>query len=200
MYINVFFVLILSADQSKKKVTDHLSAESNDLSDEEYKTPLATPTGSPPPELEAKAGSDTTSCSGTELSKEQLEAYLLSNKMYEKYTLSFKDLQIMVGHVKDNWKHIQDNEVGPTHVVEKFNVLLQLERRLIYTSDPQYPGAMLSGTLPDLKIHINEDKIFALKKCFTSLANSETKTSDNMLLRKENISRMLKTLGGQRIL
>ncbi|XP_018408139.1 PREDICTED: vacuolar protein sorting-associated protein 13D [Nanorana parkeri] len=180
-------LLTNSNDQGKRKVTDHLSAEANDLSDEEYKTPLATPTNSPPPEAEAKAGSDTASYNGTELSEEQLEAYLLSNKMYEKYSLSFKDLQIMVGHVKDNWKHLQDNEVGPTHVVEKFNVLLQLERRLIYTSDPQYPGAMLSGTLPDLKIHINEDKIFALRKCFTSLASSETKMSDNMLLRKEKI-------------
>ncbi|XP_040182653.1 vacuolar protein sorting-associated protein 13D [Rana temporaria] len=180
-------LLTNSHDQSKEKATDQLSAETNDLSDDEYKTPLATPTSSPPPEAEGKAGSDTASYSGTELSEEQLEAYLLSDKMYEKYSLSCKDLQIMVGHVKDNWKHLQDNEVGPTHVVEKFNVHLQLERRLIYTSDPQYPGAMLSGTLPDLKIHINEDKIFALKKCFTSLANAETKTSDNLLLRKEKI-------------
>ncbi|XP_073457286.1 intermembrane lipid transfer protein VPS13D-like [Aquarana catesbeiana] len=163
-------LLTNSHDQGKQKATDQLSTEINDLSDEEYKTPLATPTSSPPPEAEDKAGSDTASYSGTELSEEQLEAYLLSDKMYEKYSLSCKDLQIMVGHVKDNWKHLQDNEVGPTHVVEKFNVHLQLERRLIYTSDPQYPGAMLSGTLPDLKIHINEDKIFALKKCFTRLA------------------------------
>ncbi|XP_068096572.1 intermembrane lipid transfer protein VPS13D isoform X2 [Hyperolius riggenbachi] len=180
-------LLTNSHDQNKRKIIDHLSAEAKDLSDEEYKTPLATPAGSPPPEVEATAGSETASYSGTELSEEQLEAYLLSNKMYEKYSLSFKDLQIMVGHVKDNWKHIQDNVVGPTHVVEKFNVHLQLERRLIYTSDPQYPGAVLSGTLPDLKIHINEDKIFALRKCFTSLANSENKTSDNTLLRKEKI-------------
>ncbi|KAM9299302.1 intermembrane lipid transfer protein VPS13D [Gastrophryne carolinensis] len=179
--------ILLTNSQDKRNVINNLAAETNDLSDEEYKTPLGTPTNTPPPEAEAKAGSDTASYSGTELSEEQLEAYLVSNKMYEKYTLSFKDLQIMVGHVKDNWKHIQDNEVGPTHVVEKFNVHLQLERRLIYTSDPQYPGAVLSGTLPDLKIHVNEDKIFALKKCFTSLANSESKTTDNTLLRKEKI-------------
>ncbi|XP_077106391.1 intermembrane lipid transfer protein VPS13D isoform X2 [Ranitomeya variabilis] len=178
-------LLTNSQDHCKRKVLDQFSAETNEISDDEYKTPLATPTNSPPPEIDVKAGVDTSS--GTELSEEQLEAYLLSNKMYEKYTLSFKDLQIMVGHVKDNWKHIQDNEVGPTHVVEKFNVHLQLERRLIYTSDPQYPGAVLSGTLPDLKIHVNEDKIFALRKCFTSLSNSENRTADNMILRKEKI-------------
>ncbi|XP_044138116.1 LOW QUALITY PROTEIN: vacuolar protein sorting-associated protein 13D [Bufo gargarizans] len=180
-------LLTNSQDHHNRKVLDQFSAETNELSDDEYKTPLATPTNSPPPEMDVKAGMDTSSSSGTQLSEEQLEAYLLSNKMYEKYSLSFKDLQIMVGHVKDNWKHIQDNEVGPTHVVEKFNVHLQLERRLIYTSDPQYPGAVLSGTLPDLKIHINEDKIFALRKCITSLSSSESRTADNMLLRKEKI-------------
>ncbi|XP_063799608.1 intermembrane lipid transfer protein VPS13D isoform X1 [Pseudophryne corroboree] len=179
-------LLTNSQDHCKHKACD-LSAEKNDLSDDEYKTPLATPTSSPPPEVAASADPDVSSYSGSELSEEQLEAYLLSNKMYEKYSLSFKDLQIMVGHVKDNWKHIQDNEVGPTHVVEKFNVHLELERRLMYTSDPQYPGAVLSGTLPDLKIHINEDKIFALKKCFTNLTNSESRAADNMLLRKEKI-------------
>lgn len=109
---------------------------------------------------------------GVEISEEQLQAQLMSKKMYETYTLSFMDLQIMVGRVKDNWKHVQDSDVGPTHVVEKFNVHLQLERRLIYTSDPKYPGAVLSGTLPDLKIHINEDKILALKNCCTQLSTS----------------------------
>ncbi|CAN2388149.1 Vacuolar protein sorting 13 homolog D (S. cerevisiae) [Pristimantis euphronides] len=180
-------LLTNSQDHCELKVLDQFSAETNEISDDEYKTPLATPTSSPPPEINVNDGVDLSSSSGTELSKEKLEAYLVSNKMYEKYTLSFKDLQIMVGHVKENWKHIQDNEVGPTHVVEKFNVHLQLERRLIYTSDPLYPGAVLSGTLPDLKIHINEDKIFALTKCFTSLSNSENKTADNLLLRKEKI-------------
>ncbi|XP_056409596.1 intermembrane lipid transfer protein VPS13D [Hyla sarda] len=176
-------LLTNSQDHSKRKLLDHFSADTKDLSDDEYKTPLATPPSSPPPEADVTSRVNASS----ELSEEQLEAYLLSNKMYEKYTVSFKDLQIMVGHVKDNWKHIQDNEVGPTHVVEKFSVHLQLERRLIYTSDPQYPGAVLSGTLPDLKIHINEDKIFALRKCLTNLSNCENRAADNMLLRKEKI-------------
>lgn len=115
--------------------------------------------------------------------------------MYERYTLSFLDLQIMVGRVKDNWKHVQDSDVGPTHVVEKFNVHLQLERRLIYTSDPKYPGAVLSGSLPDLKIHINEDKILALKNCCTQLSASETKSSDGLNLGKDKIFSEVDQLG-----
>lgn len=124
---------------------------------------------------------------GVEISQEQLQAHLMSKKMYETYSLSFMDLQIMVGRVKDNWKHAQDSDVGPTHVVEKFNVHLQLERRLIYTSDPKYPGAVLSGNLPDLKIHINEDKIMALKNCFGRLSTSDTETPSALQLGKENI-------------
>lgn len=104
--------------------------------------------------------------------------------MYERYSLSFMDLQIMVGRVKDNWKHVQDADVGPTHVVEKFNVHLQLERRLIYTSDPKYPGAVLSGNLPDLKIHINEDKIYAIKNCFALLTTPDMKASDPQIKEK----------------
>lgn len=119
-----------------------------------------------------------------EFSAEQLQAHLMNTKMYERYSLSFMDLQIMVGRVKDNWKHVQDIDVGPTHVVEKFNVHLQLERRLIYTSDPKYPGAVLSGNLPDLKIHINEEKISALKNCFALLTTPEVKTSDTQFKEK----------------
>ncbi|KAE8593143.1 hypothetical protein XENTR_v10019000 [Xenopus tropicalis] len=179
-------LLTNSEDHYKGRVLDNLSTEVNDFSDEEYKTPLATPPSSPPPEVTSTCETEAPASTKEVLSNDKLEAYLLNNKMYEKYSLSCMDLQIMVGHVKDNWKHMHDVEVGPAHVVEKFNVLLQLQRRLMYTSDPNYPGAILSGTLPDLKIHVNEEKISALQRCFTRLTNSETKPSDNTL-RKEKI-------------
>ncbi|XP_064137368.1 intermembrane lipid transfer protein VPS13D isoform X4 [Loxodonta africana] len=178
-------LLTNTQDDSKRKSGDGSASEENQFSDDEYKTPLATPPNTPPPETSSSSGEKTPPFSGVEFSEEQLQAHLMSTKMYERYSLSFMDLQIMVGRVKDNWKHVQDIDVGPTHVVEKFNVHLQLERRLIYTSDPKYPGAVLSGNLPDLKIHINEDKISALKNCFSLLTSSEMKTSDTQI--KENI-------------
>ncbi|XP_043974274.1 vacuolar protein sorting-associated protein 13D isoform X2 [Gambusia affinis] len=138
------------------------------LSDEEYQTPLATPPQSPlATEVPLKMlfkNPELPSLSSPEAAK----AY--SKKLYEKFCLSFKDLQIMVGRYKDSWKHLQDSEVGPTHVVEKFNVLLQLEQRLRYTSDPQLPGAVLSGTLPDLKVHINLEKMTAIRTCLARLS------------------------------
>ncbi|XP_046516082.1 intermembrane lipid transfer protein VPS13D isoform X2 [Equus quagga] len=177
-------LLTNTQDDSKRKGGDGSASEENQFSDDEYKTPLATPPNTPPPEISSSNGEKTPPFSGVEFSEEQLQAHLMSTKMYERYSLSFMDLQIMVGRVKDNWKHVQDIDVGPTHVVEKFNVHLQLERRLIYTSDPKYPGAVLSGNLPDLKIHINEDKISALKNCFALLTTPEMKTSDTHIKEK----------------
>lgn len=174
-------LLTNTQDDSKRKSGDGSASEENQFSDDEYKTPLATPPNTPPPETSSSNGEKTPPFSGVEFSEEQLQAHLMSTKMYERYSLSFMDLQIMVGRVKDNWKHVQDIDVGPTHVVEKFNVHLQLERRLIYTSDPKYPGAVLSGNLPDLKIHINEDKISALKNCFALLTTPEVKASDTQI-------------------
>lgn len=176
--------------------TNPKTSQTEGESDEEFQTPLATPPGTPPPEKEVDVKGqerpyDITSLKSTE------GAQIVSKNLYEKYSLSFNDLQIMVGHYKDNWKHLQDSEVGPTHVVEKFNVLLQLEQRLRYTSDPQFPGAVLSGTLPDLKVHINLEKMTALRSCLARLGNSgadggdrqgeNLKSPDPLILRHEKI-------------
>lgn len=147
------------------------------MSDDEYQTPLATPPESPPPELDMPLKEPAKSPELPSIrSPESAQAY--SRKFYEKYSLSFKDMQIMVGRCKDNWKHLQESEVGPTHVVEKFNVLLQLEQRLRYTSDPQLPGAVLSGTLPDLKVHINFEKMTALRSCLARLSSPSVSEGD----------------------
>ncbi|XP_049609013.1 intermembrane lipid transfer protein VPS13D isoform X3 [Syngnathus scovelli] len=187
--------ILLTNSQDDSKDCKITQPEREDLSDEEYQTPLATPPESPP-ELDVPL-KDWLKC--PELpslrSPESTKAY--SRKLYERYSLSFKDLQIMVGRYKDNWKNLQESEVGPTHVVEKFNVLLQLEQRLRYTSDPQLPGAVLSGTLPDLKVHINLEKMTALRSCLARLStpdgNSDegqdkaSKSPDPLTLRHEKI-------------
>ncbi|XP_025027200.1 vacuolar protein sorting-associated protein 13D isoform X1 [Python bivittatus] len=178
-------LLTNSQEEHRKKSPDGLSLELSDLSDDEYKTPLATPPNSPPPEVNLAREDKTVEFPGVKNSEKELQVHLMSKKIYETYSLSFMDLQIMVGRVKDNWKYAQDIDVGPTHVVEKFNVHLQLERRLIYTSDPTYPGVVLSGNLPDLKIHINEDKIMALNNCFGRLSTSDSETLGRSQIGKE---------------
>ncbi|KAI5095714.1 vacuolar protein sorting-associated protein 13D isoform X1, partial [Silurus meridionalis] len=174
--------ILLTNSQDPNTKSKVSQSEEEEFSDEEYQTPPATPTASPPPEPETEykgpeKGSDLSSLKSME------EPQPFGRILYEKYSLSFNDLQIMVGHYKDNWKHLHEKEVGPTHVVEKFNVLLQLEQRLRYTSDPQLPGAVLSGTLPDLKIHINLEKMTALRSCLARLGGpsaAETNASETI--------------------
>ncbi|XP_070696419.1 intermembrane lipid transfer protein VPS13D [Pempheris klunzingeri] len=170
-------ILLTNSQDNAKASLKSAQTEREDGSDDEYQTPLATPPESPPPEVdiplkEQLKGPDLSSLR----SPENTQSY--SRKLYEKYSLSFKDLQIMVGRFKDNWKHLQESEVGPTHVVEKFNVLLELEQRLRYTSDPQLPGAVLSGTLPDLKVHINLEKMTALRSCLARLSSPSVSGGD----------------------
>ncbi|XP_039657872.1 vacuolar protein sorting-associated protein 13D isoform X1 [Perca fluviatilis] len=179
-------ILLTNSQDDPKASSKATQPEREDMSDDEYQTPLATPTESPPPELDIPFTEQLKSPELPSLrSPESTQAY--SKKLYEKYSLSFKDLQIMVGRCKDNWKHLQESEVGPTHVVEKFNVLLQLEQRLRYTSDPQLPGAVLSGTLPDLKVHINLEKMTALRSCLARLSSPSVSEGDKSQERGPNI-------------
>ncbi|XP_066528182.1 intermembrane lipid transfer protein VPS13D isoform X2 [Hoplias malabaricus] len=187
-------ILLTNSQEDSKSKACQLEDE---LSDDEYQTPLATPPGSPPPEPETDfKGQEKAPDHYSLKAVDGVQSY--SRILYEKYSLSFKDLQIMVGRYKDNWKHLQESEVGPTHVVEKFNVLLQLEQRLRYTSDPQLPGAVLSGTLPDLKVHINLEKMTALRSCLARLSSpgpeeskgekgESIKSPDPIMLRHEKI-------------
>ncbi|XP_027135439.1 vacuolar protein sorting-associated protein 13D isoform X4 [Larimichthys crocea] len=170
-------ILLTNSRDDTKASSKDTQAEREDMSDDEYQTPLATPPESPPPGLDISLKDQLKNPDLSSLrSPESTQAY--SRKLYEKYSLSFKDLQIMVGRCQDNWKHLQESDVGPTHVVEKFNVLLQLEQRLRYTSDPQLPGAVLSGTLPDLKVHINLEKMTALRNCLARLSSPSVSEGD----------------------
>ncbi|KAI4823652.1 hypothetical protein KUCAC02_012230 [Chaenocephalus aceratus] len=166
-------ILLTNSQDDTKASLKTTQPETEEMSEDEYQTPLATPPESPPSELDMSL-------------KEQLKSPELP---------SF-DLQIMVGRFKDNWKHLQESEVGPTHVVEKFNVLLQLEQRLRYTSDPQLPGAVLSGTLPDLK---RQDSSWKLQGSAKNLTQSvmtleqhtrEVLVESRLLLAEFNINYM----------
>ncbi|XP_024125798.1 vacuolar protein sorting-associated protein 13D isoform X2 [Oryzias melastigma] len=179
-------ILLTNSQDDSAVSSKSAGPEGEDMSDDEYQTPLATPPESPPPELDLPLKVQLKNPEVPSLKiPEAAQAY--SRKLYEKYCLSFMDLQIMVGRYKDNWKHLQEGEVGPTHVVEKFNVLLQLEQRLRYTSDPQLPGAVLSGTLPDLKVHINLEKMTALQSCLTRLSSPAPSETDKFMERDPNV-------------
>ncbi|KAK3737381.1 hypothetical protein QZH41_011519 [Actinostola sp. cb2023] len=90
----------------------------------------------------------------------------IRDTMYDRYMLVLSDIQMVVCPARDAGK-----EVGQTdmHVVDKFTISLSLDRRLMFTADPQYPALGLAGNLPCLVFHINEHKCHALSKCIKQL-------------------------------
>jgi hypothetical protein len=66
--------------------------------------------------------------------------------------------------VKDNWKHAHLKGVSSLHVLDKFSIALQFDRRVLHTADPNWPSLVITGTLPKLVVHVNEDKVFALER------------------------------------
>lgn len=48
----------------------------------------------------------------------------------------------------------------------KYILGFKVERRVVYTSDPQYPSLTLSGNLPRLVVHVNEQKMSALRAMY----------------------------------
>ncbi|XP_064629557.1 intermembrane lipid transfer protein VPS13D-like isoform X2 [Lineus longissimus] len=98
---------------------------------------------------------------------------LLHEKIYDRYTLDLSDLQVMTGRARDNWRQSHFKGTGHMHVVDRFSISLQFERRLIYSADPKWPSATLAGNLPSLVVHVNESKIQALKMCMRLLMEPE---------------------------
>ncbi|XP_038078266.1 vacuolar protein sorting-associated protein 13D-like isoform X2 [Patiria miniata] len=93
----------------------------------------------------------------------------MRERMYDRYNLNMSDLQVLVGKATDNWRIAHTKGSGHMQVIEKFTISVKVERRLMFTTDPQWPSAVVSGNLPSLAIHINEQKIHALSICMKLL-------------------------------
>lgn len=83
----------------------------------------------------------------------------LLDKLYDRYNINLTDLQILVCKGKERWNFASSKGTSNMHVLDRFNISLQLERRVVHTTDPQYPSLTLNGTLPKLNVHVNELKI-----------------------------------------
>jgi vacuolar protein sorting-associated protein 13D len=76
-----------------------------------------------------------------------------------RYTMVLGDLQILVGRVRDNFKYAHQRGTSTLRVVDRFNISLQV----VFTTEPQFPSLTVSGNLPRLVVHVNEQKIDALR-------------------------------------
>ncbi|XP_033641822.1 vacuolar protein sorting-associated protein 13D-like isoform X2 [Asterias rubens] len=151
-----------------KKAQDDSLIDDGDL-DDDFLTPLSTPPNEP---------SGSVHQTGSTSSFDELQSGLQSvdfgsavtegtmrDRMYDRYNLNMSDLQVLVGKATDNWRSAHTKGSSHMQVIEKFTISVKVERRLMFTTDPQWPSAMISGNLPSLAIHINEQKIQALNIC-----------------------------------
>ncbi|XP_044592109.1 vacuolar protein sorting-associated protein 13D isoform X2 [Cotesia glomerata] len=138
--------------KTEKKVEN----EEDDDEDERFQTPCSTPPGSQE--------------NGSVAEYQMISETALHHKLYDQYTIDLSDLQILVGKVKDNWKHARTRGMSTLHVLERFNISLQIERRVVSTMDPQYPSLTVSGNLPRLVVHVNEQKVEAIRTMYQLLS------------------------------
>ncbi|XP_046815359.1 vacuolar protein sorting-associated protein 13D isoform X1 [Vespa crabro] len=129
----------------------------SDDEDERFETPCSTPPGSQE--------------NGSIHDFQGLSEAALHQKLYDHYSVDLVDLQILVGKVKDNWKHVRSRGTSTLHVLERFNISLQIERRVVTTSDPNFPSVTVSGNLPRLVVHVNEQKVEAIRLMYNLLSS-----------------------------
>ena len=112
--------------------------------------------------------------------KEESCEKLLHSAMYDTFNVDLNNMQIIVGCVKDNWRgaHMKGN--SSLHMVDRFSISLNIERRTVETNDPAWPSLLVSGTLPGLRLHFNEDKLVTLKHVLVRLLGPEYGASREM--------------------
>ncbi|XP_033238212.1 vacuolar protein sorting-associated protein 13D [Drosophila pseudoobscura] len=128
------------------------TADDDDEEDETYMTPCSTPPAS------QKSGSESPTIleNAQHLLNKKIELeYVLHNKIYDKYSINFSNLQVLVCKYEERWQACLKTSSN-FHLIDKFDITLSLEQRNIFTVDPDYPSFTLFGTCPTILIHGNE--------------------------------------------
>ncbi|XP_078616141.1 intermembrane lipid transfer protein VPS13D-like isoform X3 [Branchiostoma floridae x Branchiostoma japonicum] len=159
----------LSFSNHKDKPDEQKDSMESDIDEEDFVTPLSTPAATPPTE-------PVTLERFVSVQQEDLSEQALHEKLYERYKVGFSDLQVMVVKGRDNWRHAHSKGTSHMHVIDRFSISLRMERRLVYTSDPQWPSVTLAGNLPKLGLHVSEQKVHALLACMKALGGDEPST------------------------
>ena len=97
--------------------------------------------------------------------KEKWNSGVVAKSLYQGYILEISDVQLLASREEDNWKFALFKGSGPLHVLNRFSLKLQLERRMTAFS-AGLPRIILSGSLPQLSAFLDESKVSCLLKCF----------------------------------
>ena len=177
--------------------------DDDDADDDDFCTPCSTPQ-EPEPESSAAAAAaagagagavpespstETISmASAPEMTPVQAARCELQKKMYDRFSLNFSDLQVLVGRVRDNWRQALAKGSSSMHVLDRFTITLQLERRRLASLDPEWPLVQLTGNLSHLMVHVSEQKVHALRTLATRLLLAEDSGEDTPSAEDEDAS------------
>uniref|UniRef100_A0A0P6FFD1 Vacuolar protein sorting-associated protein 13D n=1 Tax=Daphnia magna TaxID=35525 RepID=A0A0P6FFD1_9CRUS len=124
-----------------------------DDDDEQYITPCSTP----PNESAVTTPLD---------DAHDMNSFMSGNKecndLSDKYNVHFSDLQLLVCRVKDNWKQAHLKGTSALHLLDRFSILIHVEKYGRLVPGLEKPFLTLTASLPHLVAHINEPKIHAL--------------------------------------
>ncbi|KAK9746972.1 Vacuolar sorting-associated protein 13, N-terminal [Popillia japonica] len=120
---------------------------------------FVTPCSTPPVSEESNSDSSITAMNIGQQLNESLTEGNLHDKLYDRYNVELTDMQVLVGKVKDNWRYAHNKGTSTMHVLDRFNISLKIERRIVHTTDPLYPSLTVNANLPKLVAHFNESKI-----------------------------------------
>lgn len=134
----------------RNRSLDHLRPQNDDAD------VYLTPPSSPPPEP----------MDGPDFSSSTLKT------LYQRFCLEINDMQLIVGSVSDNWNHALQRGSGPLHVLNRFSLTFELQRR-ISSFSADLPAVILTGSLPHLFVFLDENKIRSLKNVSDLLLKSK---------------------------
>ncbi|GFN93642.1 vacuolar protein sorting-associated protein 13d, partial [Plakobranchus ocellatus] len=164
---NFHFKTIQSAERS------NMRKEKDDDLEDKFETPLSTPPNESAEEEEMRSD-DLKKRRGSDPILGSSPDDVVQDMLYEKYHIGLTEMQVLLGRLQDNWRHAYSKGTSLMHIVDRFSISVQLDRRLILTSDSQWPTAKLSGNLPSLTFHLNERKIQGMQKCLNKFLEPTT--------------------------
>eukprot|EP00794_Sanderia_malayensis_P015340 gene15340-16917_t len=156
----ISFITAPALHRQKSESIGQCSAHTESGDEDEFLTPCSTP---PEEEDLEKIINEVA------FSQEIEDMQALKERFYERYKLEFANLQVIVCRANDDWSKLTMKKTSSYHIVDSFTILLNMERRQAFTSDPNWPAVTFSGSLPNLMVHIDEKKIKVLLKCIQQL-------------------------------
>lgn len=117
-------------------------------------------------------GNETANGNMYDLEGSTLNERSLHDKLYDRYKMDLTDLQVLVCKSNERWLFASAKGSSTLHVLDRFCISLQVERRAVHTNDPQYPNLTIAGTLPKLNAHVNEYKIAAITHMMNIISSS----------------------------